>query len=142
MPLLPIILCLVICAILYVIAYDVHVFMYKTGQAYDYAKETVPEYLEHEKEFIYEEFLPEIAGWETQHQQFAMIVNKSFMITLIIALGTLFLSAGPEFLLIAEAVDSAIIATYFSFFRPRKLRLYAKMNQFDAEIRDIQQAAN
>lgn len=146
MLLLPIILCLVICAVLYGIAYDVQVFIYKTEQAYDYAKETVPEYLEHEKEFIYEKFLPEIAGWEVQHQQFSTIVNKMFMVTLIVAMGTLIMAAGtdprPGFLLVVEAVDSAIIGTYFSFFRPRKKWLYSKMDQFDAEIRDMQQAAN
>ncbi len=147
MLLLPIILCLVISAILFVIAYDVRVFMHRTEQAYDYAKETVPEYLEHEKEFIYEKFLPELTGWADQHVRFAAAANQMFQITLVVTLGTAFMAAGgldnqPLFLLLVEAVDAVLIGIYFAFFRPRKKMLYSKMDQFDAEIKVIQETAS
>ena len=148
MLLLPIILCLAISAILFVIAYDVRVFMHRTEQAYDYAKETVPEYLENEKEFIYEKFLPELAGWGNQHERFAAAANQMFQITLVVTLGTIFLAMSTEvdqqpfFLLLVEAVDAALIGIYFAFFRPRKTMLYSKMDQFDAEIKVIQETAS
>ena len=147
MLLLPIILCLVISAILYGITYDVNVFMYRTEKAYDYAKEIVPDYLEDEKEFIFEKFLPELLGWKEQHEKLAKVASNMFVIILMVALGTSFLSAGgtgagPGFLLLAEAVGAAIIGVYFAFFRPRKAMLYTMMDKFDTKIQTIKDAAN
>lgn len=145
--LLPMILSLVVSAVLYGIAYDVSVFMYRTEKAYDYAKEIVPEYLEDEKEFIFEKFLPELLGWKEQHEWFAKVASNMFVIILVVALGTSFLAsggagAGPGFLLLAEAVGAATIGVYFAFFRPRKAMLYTMMDKFDTKIKDIKDAAN
>ena len=145
--LLPIILCLVISAILYGIAYDISVFMYRTEKAYDYAKEIVPDYLEDEKEFIFEKFLPELLGWKEQHELFAKVASNLFMIILIVALGTSFFSAGgtgpgPGLLLLVEGAGAAAIGVYFAIFRPRKAMLYTMMDKFDTKIKNIQETAN
>ena len=144
--LLSIILCFVISAVLYGIAYDVQVFMHRTDKAYDYAKEIVPDYLEEEKEFISGKFLPELLGWKNQHEMLAKAAGNLFMIILIVALGTLFLlgSTGtiPAALLFVETAGAVTIGVYFTVFRPRKERLYAMMDKFDTKIKTIKDAAN
>ncbi len=135
-----------LCAVLFAIAHDVRVFRERVEVAYDYAKDVVPDYLTDEKDFIFEIFLPKLVSWKPQHDLFARVVNAAFVTTLLVTLGTMFLAAGsnvePGFLLFVQAVDAALIGVYVSTFRPHKTMLYSKMNQFDARIAEVKEAAH
>jgi len=134
-----------LCVILFAIAHDINVFKERVEQAYTYAKDTVPNYLEDEKDFIFETFLPTLVRWKPQHFLLHKTVSLAFLVTLFTTIGALFFAVKgmePVFVLFIQAIDAGIIATYFSFFRPQKAMLYSKMNYYDSEIEKIQESAH
>ena len=144
---LSILLLLGIGAILFGIAHDVAVFRYRTELAYDYVRETVPDYLDDEKEFIYGTFLPELITWAPQHELFQKIIGFAFWMTLGLAGGMVYatvanVEGADSWFFFICVIDAALMGTYFTFFRPRKYMLYSKMDYYDAEIQKIKETAN